>query len=129
MLGWLLFIVFVLLAIFKSPWWWIPTVVLGLQRVFVWRRHRKPWWRIHDEALNLYTRSAAYEQAAAEREGRAFDVLNAIALMVKQIHPDWEKLRIMDFVLHQLGGLRRANTEAVVERFLVGIGTLFCEIQ
>jgi hypothetical protein len=118
MLAWLFLFAFLLLAVFKSPWWWIPTFALGLQRALIWRRHHKPLWKIHDHALNIYTRAAAYEKVAAERERRAFEIHDAIALMVKQLHADWNQRQIADFVLHQLAGMHHENVEGVIKCFL-----------
>lgn len=118
LLPWLILLVFFLLAVFKSSWWWIPTAGLGVQRAFVWYRHQKPWWRIHDHALNVYTQAVAYEQVAADRERRALEINHAIALMVKKFHPDWGDKQASDFVLQRSLDLRREYLEGVIGCFL-----------
>lgn len=118
MLGWLLLVVFLILALVWSPWWWIPTAPLALQRALVWYRHRKPWWGIQEHALNVYTQTAACEHVTSTQEGRDFEVNNALALMIRQIHPDWGPDKAGAFTLQQLTDSRRKNIEDVVKHFL-----------
>lgn len=118
MVLWLILLVFLTLAILKSPWWWIPTVGLGVQRALVWRRHHKPWWPIHDHALNLYVRAVAYEEVSAKNEGRVFEVKNAIAIMIKQVHPDWKDPHVYSFIFEHLAVRQETNRQSVVNHLL-----------
>jgi hypothetical protein len=115
---WILFLIFFFLALLHSAWWWIPTVLLGLQRVLVIRRHRKPWWSIQDQALNVYARAAAEEKVAAERENRDFEAQKAIALMLAQLRSNWDTSQIDDFIFQQMDSRRLSNIEAVMKCLL-----------
>jgi hypothetical protein len=86
--------------------------------VLIWRRHNKPWWKVHDHAWNVFVRTVANEKAAAERERRDFEINDSLALMVKQLHTDWDEIQIVDFVIQQVAGKSHENAEAVIKCFL-----------
>lgn len=115
---WILFVISFCLALFHSGWWWIPTVLLGLQRALVFRRRRKPWWHIQDQALNVYAGTAAMEKVAAERENRDFEARNAIALMLAQLRSNWDTSQIDDFIFRQMDSRRLSDIDAVMKCLL-----------
>lgn len=115
MIIWLLFLIFLSLAIFHSSWWWIPTAIVGLQRLLVWRRHSKPWWKIQDQALNVYARTAAMEKVASAHENRDFEPRNAISLMLAQLRSNWDSSKIDAFIIQQMESRRLSDIEAVMK--------------
>ena len=115
---WIIFFSILLLSIFHSPWWWIPTVLLGLQRVLVLWHRRKPWWHIQDEALSVYARTAAVEKVASEHEKRDFEARNAVALMLAQLRSNWDTSQIDDFIFRQMDSRRLSDIDAVMKCLL-----------
>ncbi len=114
----MLVLIFLTLSLFHSVWWWIPTVLLGLQRLLVFWHRRKPWWPIQDQALNVYARTAAMEKVASDHENRDFEARNAIALMLGQLRSNWDSSQIDDFILQQMERRKLSNIELVMKCLL-----------
>lgn len=83
-MGWILLAGAVFLAATRSGWWWLIVIPLGLWRFFQWQIYSsRPWRRIHFPMMRLYARAAGLESGLAEREGRDFDVLRALATLIE----------------------------------------------
>lgn len=115
---WILVLILLSLSLFHSVWWWIPTVLLGVQRFFVFWHRRKRWWPIQDQALNVYARTAAMEKVASESENRDFETRNAIALMLGQLRSNWASSQIDDFIRQQMESRQPSNIELVMKCLL-----------
>lgn len=77
-MGWLTFVVTVLLS-FLSPWWLIAAIPIGLFKLVHWYLYRsRPWKRVHWPFLRLHIASIAHEEGRAKREGRDFDFPGAL---------------------------------------------------
>lgn len=80
MTSWILLLGFAVLALTVSPWWTIGTVILGLWKWAQYSMYRnRPWKRLHFPLMRVYAGSAGTEASAAERDGRPFDPLRALA--------------------------------------------------
>jgi hypothetical protein len=68
--------------------------------------------------MRVYAREAGAEAAAANREGRPFDIHRAAIAIVKLLHPDWDDSRALAFVQKQI---RRCETledeQLIVQEF------------
>ncbi len=89
MFTWFLLIVFIALAISK-PWWWIGAALLAFYKVARWYFYDgRPWRRMHYPMMRAYANAAGFETGMANREGREFDIRNALRVLLKSVKPEW----------------------------------------
>ena len=73
---------------------------------------------MHRHALKVFARTVAQERAAAQKERRDFEINDSLAIMVKNLHADWDDVQVVNFVVQQVVGMRQENIEAVIKCFL-----------
>ncbi len=115
MVGWVLLLVFGCFALFLSAWWSIAfIIVLGWQinQWFIYKS--KPWRRVHFPLMRAYSAAAGLESAKAEKEGREFNVDNAIYDLVKATYSEWDQVHTEEFIHQQFSLFSNFSDELLI---------------
>lgn len=114
MIYWLLLVVTLILA-YGNSWWWIAVAILALFKGFKWWFYRsRPWRRIHYPAMRAYSAAAGTETAAAENEGRNFNVKNALITLLGLLKPNWDEEQKTLFVNREMERARTYSDEPLI---------------
>lgn len=99
MIGFLIFLGFMLLAVFVSAWWYFAVGITGLLLASQWYRHNgRPWRKVHFKSMLQYAACLGYEDSKSKAEGRPFEVKRALQDLVKMARPDWHIIQIDEFI-------------------------------
>ncbi len=98
MFSWLLLLGFIVLAISK-PWWWLGVILIGLYKISRWYYYEgRPWRRIHYPMMRVYAHTAGLETGMANRDGREFDIRNALRALLKSEKSEWSDEHINSII-------------------------------
>ena len=118
MIAWLWLVGFIYLA-WNNSWWWIAVVIVALYKGFQWWFYKsRPWRRIHYPVMRAYASAAGTESAAAQSEGREFEVKNALTILLKLVKPDWSEEDTSRFVDIEIERARSYSDEPLIKEAL-----------
>jgi len=102
MFGWLILVVLFGLAFFY-PWCWIAAALVGFWKARLWYRYSgRPWRRIHYPMMLAYASAAGLEQGEAQKQGREFNLHNALRNLIRIPLPHWDDTLIDRFIAREL---------------------------
>ncbi|MBC7341792.1 MAG: hypothetical protein H5U02_05000 [Clostridia bacterium] len=119
MLGWMALVVFILLAVYNSPWWWMAVAPAVLWKAHLWYFYKgRPWRRVHYPAMRAYARACGAETFRAEREGRDFDVRSALVELLRLVRPAWDPGSIDLFIEREFDRCANFTDRGLIEEYI-----------